>query len=66
MIRRNGLSFVLAKTAHILRLGRSYMVEEGLQSLATRCNCIQLHRSFVLSNITLSCFAVPACLLMDL
>ena len=30
------LSFVLVIAAHILRLDRSYMLEEGLQSLATR------------------------------
>ena len=32
-LERGLLSFVLLKAAHILRLDRSYMLEEGLQSL---------------------------------
>ena len=57
-LERWKLSFVLVKTAHILRLDRSYMLEEGLQSLATRCSyscitalfCQTLHSHVSLSQ----------------
>ena len=57
-LERGKLSFALVKTAHILRLDRSYMLEEGLQSLATRCSysciaalfCQTLHSHVSLSQ----------------